>query len=118
MSLNTELPAARGPPAAAGLRGRLRGSAPASTAGLASTPAEVDGVEPGTPLATFIIGWFGDRAILAAIAAVAVLTIATTAISIPTAAPVARLGIMLITAAFVLRLAIRLGELEGLTLTL
>ena len=36
----------------------------------------------GPPLATFIIGWFGDRAILLAIAAVAVLNIATTAIMI------------------------------------
>ena len=33
----------------------------------------------GPPLATFIIGWFGNRAILLAIAAVAVLNIATTA---------------------------------------
>ena len=33
----------------------------------------------GPPLATFIIGWFGDRAILVAIAAVALLNIATTA---------------------------------------
>jgi MFS transporter, SET family, sugar efflux transporter len=36
----------------------------------------------GPPLATFIIGWFGDRAILLAIAVVAVLNIATTAIMI------------------------------------
>ena len=36
----------------------------------------------GPPLATFIIGWFGNRAILLAIAAVAVLNIATTAIMI------------------------------------
>jgi SET family sugar efflux transporter-like MFS transporter len=34
----------------------------------------------GPPLATFIIGWFGNRAILLAIAAVAVLNVATTAI--------------------------------------
>ena len=33
----------------------------------------------GPPLATFIIGWFGDRAILLAIAAVAVLNMGTTA---------------------------------------
>ena len=33
----------------------------------------------GPPLATFIIGWFGDQAILLAIAAVAVLNMATTA---------------------------------------
>jgi MFS transporter, SET family, sugar efflux transporter len=36
----------------------------------------------GPPLATFIIGWFGNRAILLAIAAVAVLNIATTAVMI------------------------------------
>lgn len=36
----------------------------------------------GPPLATFIIGWFGNRAILLAIAAVAVLNISTTAIMI------------------------------------
>jgi len=36
----------------------------------------------GPPLATFIIGWFGDRAILLAIAAVAVLNMITTAIMI------------------------------------
>ena len=36
----------------------------------------------GPPLATFIIGWFGNRAILLAIAAVAVLNIATTALMI------------------------------------
>lgn len=34
----------------------------------------------GPPLATFIIGWFGNRAILLAIAAVAMLNVATTAI--------------------------------------
>ena len=34
----------------------------------------------GPPLATFIIGWFGNRAILLAIAAVAVLNMVTTAI--------------------------------------
>ena len=79
----------------------------------------------GLPLATFIIGWFGDRAILLAIAAVAVLNIATTAIMIthrnaavraaaadPTRSnvaatseeesPVGRLGIVLIMAAFIL----------------
>jgi SET family sugar efflux transporter-like MFS transporter len=78
----------------------------------------------GPPLATFIIGWFGNRAILLAIAAVAVLNIATTAIMIrhsrsarsaaaegaqpPSAAttsdesPVGRLGVVLITAAFIL----------------
>ncbi|HET9649124.1 MAG TPA: MFS transporter [Microlunatus sp.] len=78
----------------------------------------------GPPLATFIIGWFGNRAILLAIATVAVLNIATTAIMIahrraavmaagddrmaakpaapPDASPVGRVGIVLITAAFVL----------------
>jgi SET family sugar efflux transporter-like MFS transporter len=78
----------------------------------------------GPPLATFIIGWFGNRAILLAIAAVAVLNIAVTAIMIgrqkaafraaadagtkagdPAAAeesPVGRLGVVLIMAAFIL----------------
>jgi len=80
----------------------------------------------GPPLATFIIGWFGNRAILLAIAAVAVLNIATTAAMIthrnaaaraaaaardpsPTLAaatsdesPVGRTGMVLILAAFVL----------------
>ena len=79
----------------------------------------------GPPLATFIIGWFGNRAILVAIAAVAVLNITTTAAMIthrnaaaraaaagdpsatPAAAtsdesPVSRAGMVLILAAFVL----------------
>ena len=80
----------------------------------------------GPPLATFIIGWFGNRAILLAIAAVAVLNIATTAIMIShrraaaraaaangaqTASaaatpdespPVGRFGVVLIMAAFIL----------------
>jgi SET family sugar efflux transporter-like MFS transporter len=78
----------------------------------------------GPPLATVIIGWLGNRAILVAIAAVAVLNIGTTAIMIrhrraaatraaagggtPTSAtpadesPVGRLGIVLVAAAFVL----------------
>ena len=82
----------------------------------------------GPPLATFIIGWFGDRAILLAIAAVAVLNMGTTAAmmtqrrahlraqraaeaagSAPTpaapvddASPVGRLGIGLIMGAFIL----------------
>lgn len=79
----------------------------------------------GPPLATFIIGWFGNRAILLAIAAVAVLNIATTAIMIShhradaraagavgtlvspvpapdDASPIGRGGIALIMAAFVL----------------
>jgi MFS transporter, SET family, sugar efflux transporter len=79
----------------------------------------------GPPLGTFIIGWFGNRAILLAIAAVAVLNIATTAIMIrqrraaarsaaaggaqppstaptPDESPVGRLGVVLIMAAFIL----------------
>src|SRR5215213_4542378 len=79
----------------------------------------------GPPLATFIIGWFGNRAILLAIAAVAVLNVATTAIMIrhrkaaarsataggsksplaaptPDESPVGRLGVVLIMAAFIL----------------
>ena len=79
----------------------------------------------GPPLATFIIGWFGNRAILLAIAAVAVLNMTTTAIMIrsrnaaaraaaadgspphppiPTdeESPVRRLGIVWIMAAFIL----------------
>ncbi len=79
----------------------------------------------GPPLATFIIGWFGNRAILVAIAAVALLNMTTTAIMIshrradaraaaaagepaaPTPAPddatsIGRGGIALIMAAFVL----------------
>ena len=74
----------------------------------------------GPPLATFIIGWLGNRAILLAIATVAVLNIATTMLMIshrhaaqlssaitsaaltPHEAPVSRLGVVLITAAFVL----------------
>lgn len=78
----------------------------------------------GPPLATFIIGWFGNRAILAAIAAVAVLNVATTAVMMrhrradarasanaggtpsahatPEPSSVGRAGIVLIVAAFVL----------------
>lgn len=76
----------------------------------------------GPPLATLIIGWLGNRAILVAIAAVAVLNIGTTAIMIrhrrataiaaaggaskPAAptdeSPVGRVGVVLITVAFVL----------------
>ena len=78
----------------------------------------------GPPLAALIIGWFGNRAILLAIAAIAVLNVATTMIMIrqrrraraavgaeaatasPTreepAADIGRAGIVLITAAFVL----------------
>jgi SET family sugar efflux transporter-like MFS transporter len=78
----------------------------------------------GPPLATFIIGWFGDRAILLALAVVAVFNIATTALMItqrnraaraaaagettpapPTTtedSPVSRAGVVLIMAAFIL----------------
>ncbi|MET0694995.1 MAG: MFS transporter [Propionibacteriaceae bacterium] len=79
----------------------------------------------GPPLATLIIGWFGQRAILVAIAAVAVFNITTTAAMIahrnaaaraavaagvdpaarPTAtdeSPVGRAGVVLIMAAFIL----------------
>ncbi|MFK0002411.1 MFS transporter [Paenarthrobacter sp. NPDC090522] len=76
----------------------------------------------GPPLATFIIGWLGNPAILLAIAAVAVLNMATTWAMIrknrastqepedgtadaPSAAhesPVSRTGIVLVTAAFIL----------------
>lgn len=78
----------------------------------------------GPPLATFIIGWFGDRAILLAIAVVAVLNIATTAVmmaqrraaraaagdgsapvpppAVDDPSPVGRLGLVLIMAAFIL----------------
>lgn len=80
----------------------------------------------GPPLAAFIIGWFGNRAILLAIAAVAVLNVLTTMIMIrqqrrariaadasstsPASSPVreepsagiSRVGIILVTAAFVL----------------
>lgn len=79
----------------------------------------------GPPLATLIIGWLGNRAILLAIAAVAVLNVATTAIMIShrraaaraaaadgsslagsalpaEESPVGRLGAVLVTAAFVL----------------
>jgi len=77
----------------------------------------------GPPLATFIIGWFGSQAILLAIAAVAVLNVATTALmmahrnasaravaaapaSAPAAAtsgesPFSRTGTVLILAAFI-----------------
>ena len=73
----------------------------------------------GPPLATAIIGWFGNRAILVAIAAVAVLSIATTAAMLaqqsaaridqtaPTPASdddqaMAKSGLVLIVAAFIL----------------
>ncbi|MCI0143905.1 MFS transporter [Arthrobacter bambusae] len=78
----------------------------------------------GPPVATFIMGWFGNRAMLLAIAAVAVINIATTAMMIKarnaagaaTAAgsqqvppastaeepPVGRLRVVLIVAAFIL----------------
>ena len=73
----------------------------------------------GPPLATFIIGWFGNRAILFAIGAVALLNIATTAAmlaqrsalnAVPIARtaestderPMRRLGVGLIVGAFIL----------------
>ena len=93
----------------------------------------------GPPLATFIIGWFGNRAILLAIAAVAVLNIATTAVMIAqrTAAraaattigapsstpaaikdesPVGRPGIVLIMAAFILLQATNATAMAIMTL--
>ena len=88
----------------------------------------------GPPLATFIIGWFGNRAILLAVAAVAVLNITTTMIMIrhrrtARAAgvsappphvgdepPVGRLVIVLITAAFVLLQATNATGMIFLTL--
>jgi SET family sugar efflux transporter-like MFS transporter len=94
----------------------------------------------GPPLATFIIGWFGNRAILLAIAVVAVLNIATTAVMIshrkaaalaaaatgdspstPAAAtreesPVGRAGIVLITAAFILLQATNAAAMTIMTL--
>ena len=76
----------------------------------------------GPPLATLIIGWFGDRAILLALAVIAVFNIATTAVMIaqrnaaaraaagtsdtttaaPAPAPVNRVNVALIMAAFIL----------------
>lgn len=61
----------------------------------------------GPPLATLIIGWFGDRAILLAVAAVAAFNIATTAIMIAQRnaeqrAAAGRVGVVLIMAAFIL----------------
>lgn len=93
----------------------------------------------GPPLATLIIGWFGHRAILLAIAAVAVFNIATTALMIaqrnaaaraaaaalaagdhppvePTAGaspPVSRAGVVLIMAAFIL---LQAGNATGMTI--
>jgi MFS transporter, SET family, sugar efflux transporter len=94
----------------------------------------------GPPLATFIIGWFGNRAILLAIAAVAVLNIATTAVMIthrsaaaraaaaagdspstpadapPDESPVGRAGIVLIMAAFILLQATNAAAMTIMTL--
>lgn len=79
----------------------------------------------GPPVATFIMGWFGNRAMLLAIAAVAVINIATAAMmtkarhtaaregaatgsqtipaaSTPEEPPVGRLGVVLVMAAFIL----------------
>jgi MFS transporter, SET family, sugar efflux transporter len=93
----------------------------------------------GPPLATFIIGWFGNRAILLAIAAVAVLNIATTAVMIthrsaaaraaaagdslstpadaaPDESSVGRAGIVLIMAAFILLQATNAAAMTIMTL--
>ena len=94
----------------------------------------------GPPLATFIIGWFGNRAILLAIAVVAVLNIATTAVMIshrkaatraaaaagdspstpavatPEESPVSRAGIVLIMAAFILLQATNAAAMTIMTL--
>jgi SET family sugar efflux transporter-like MFS transporter len=88
----------------------------------------------GPPLATFLIGWLGDRAVLLAIAAIAVLNIATTAAMIshrtamraagataPRPAedegpPVGRLGVVLITAAFILLQATNATAMTLMTL--
>ncbi|WP_344805935.1 MFS transporter [Microlunatus ginsengisoli] len=88
LALATTLPAATvalvvlGGPAGVGsslLFAHLRHSG-ARTADIVNTRAIVSVAwVAGPPLATLIIGWFGDRAVLLAIAAVAVLNIATTA---------------------------------------
>lgn len=88
LAMATTLPAAAialvviGGPAGVGssmLFAHLRHSG-ARTADIVNTRAIVSVAwVAGPPLATFIIGWFGDRAILLAIAAVAVLNMATTA---------------------------------------
>jgi SET family sugar efflux transporter-like MFS transporter len=94
----------------------------------------------GPPLATFIIGWFGNRAILLAIAVVAVLNIVTTAVMIshrkaatraaaatgdspstpaaatPQESPVSRTGIVLIMAAFILLQATNAAAMTIMTL--
>jgi MFS transporter, SET family, sugar efflux transporter len=88
---------------------------------------------PGPPLATLIIGWFGNEAILVAIAVVAVLSIATTAAmlveqartgteqSTPAQTPddgqeIAKLGVALIVAAFVILQATNATVVSILTL--
>jgi MFS transporter, SET family, sugar efflux transporter len=93
----------------------------------------------GPPLATFIIGRFGDRAILLAIAVVAVLNIATTAVMIshrkaaaraasatgasrstpapaPEESPVSRVGLVLIMAAFIVLQATNAAAMTIMTL--
>jgi len=87
----------------------------------------------GPPLATLIIGWFGNEAILVAIAVVAVLSIATTAAmlaeqsragteqSTPVQTPddgqeIAKLGVALIVAAFVILQATNATVVSILTL--
>jgi len=95
----------------------------------------------GPPLATFIIGWFGNRAILWAIAAVAILNIATTAIMIshrrrsvraaasddarpasspvtPDGSPIGRLGVVLIMVAFILLQATNAAAMTIMTVYL
>jgi len=87
----------------------------------------------GPPLATLIMGWFGNQAILIAIAVVAVLSIATTAamlaeqsragteLSTPAKTPddreqIAKLGVALIVAAFVILQATNATVVSILTL--
>jgi len=87
----------------------------------------------GPPLATLIMGWFGNQAILVAIAVVAVLSIATTAamlaeqsragteLSTPAKTPddreqIAKLGVALIVAAFVILQATNATVVSILTL--
>ena len=87
----------------------------------------------GPPLATLIIGWFGNQAILVAIGVVAVLSVATTAAmlaqqsragteqSMPAQTPedgqeIAKLGVALIVAAFVILQATNATVVSILTL--
>lgn len=87
----------------------------------------------GPPLATFIMGWFGNRAILFAIAAVAVLDIATTAAMLAVRSPahagqaeaagpvgddqpMARTGVAVVVAAFIALLATNNAVVSIMTL--